>query len=425
METITFGRRAGRHAAEWALANTTVTVPESQLADAERELKTLLGRTSGERPWRSATSSRRRCCRTSASSAARIRCTARSRSSTACASATRHVVVEDKGDVFNSDLTQALELEFLLDSPPACSGCGSRARRAGRPFAPARLPRPRRRELSSSTRSRHWKDGKPTLVLSGDDDEVAAREEEVLMAVDATAHAPEKTIDIALKIWRLDATTGRRALREYEVEAPEWATLLDCLDLVKDQPRRLARLSQELPDDDLRLVRHADGRRRRARLQDADVRHRDRRPRARDLGDGKPADRQGPRRRHGSLLGQVQGDEALPAAGLRPARGRQGAPDLAGADERDPQGVALHQLRLLRLRVQRDGVRSGVHGAAGPREGNALRRRPARRGQGRAARRVQRPSTGSGSAPAATSATSAAPRVSTRATRSRSSAPRR
>ena len=155
------------------------------------------------------------------------------------------------------------------------------------------------------------------------------------------------------------------------------------------QGRRLARLSQELPDDDLRLVRHAHGRGRRARLQDADVRHRDRRPRARDLGDGKPAHRQGPRGRHGSLLGQVQGDEALPAAGLRPARGRQGAPDLAGADERDPQGVALHQLRLLRLRVQRDGVRSGVHGAAGAREGNALRRRPARRGQDRAARRVQ------------------------------------
>ena len=65
------------------------------------------------------------------------------------------------------------------------------------------------------------------------------------------------------------------------------------------------------------------------------------------------------------------------------------ARDLAGADERDPQGVALHQLRLLRLRVQRDGVRPGVHGAAGAREGDALRRRSARRGQGRAARRVQ------------------------------------
>ena len=105
---------------------------------------------------------------------------------------------------------------------------------------------------------------------------------------------------------------------------------------------------------------------------------------------GNLPDRQGPRRRHGAVLGQVQGDEAVPPARLRAARGRQGAPDLAGADERDPQGVALHQLRLLRLRVQRDGVRPGVPRPAGAREGDALRRRPARRRQGRAARRVQR-----------------------------------
>ena len=59
--------------------------------------------------------------------------------------------------------------------------------------------------------------------------------------------------------------------------------------------------------------------------------------------------------------------------------GRQGARDLAGAHERDPQGVALHQLRLLRLGVQRDGVRPGVPRAAGAREGDAVRRRPARR----------------------------------------------
>ena len=156
-------------------------------------------------------------------------------------------------------------------------------------------------------------------------------------------------------------------------------------------PGRLARLPQELPDDDLRLVRHAHGRRRGARVQDAHVRHRAQRPRPGRLGDGEPADRQGPRRRHGSLLGQVQGDEALPPARLRPARGRARARDLAGADERDPQGVALHQLRLLRLRVQRLGRRARVPRPAGARQGDALRRRPARRRQGRAPRRVQRP----------------------------------
>ena len=34
METITYGKRAGRHAAEWALANTTVTVPEGVVSDS-------------------------------------------------------------------------------------------------------------------------------------------------------------------------------------------------------------------------------------------------------------------------------------------------------------------------------------------------------------------------------------------------------
>src|SRR5437762_10584289 len=42
-------------------------------------------------------------------------------------------------------------------------------------------------------------------------------------------------MNVALKIWRFDSTTGDRALREYEVDAPEWATLLDVLDIVKDR----------------------------------------------------------------------------------------------------------------------------------------------------------------------------------------------
>jgi succinate dehydrogenase iron-sulfur subunit len=42
-------------------------------------------------------------------------------------------------------------------------------------------------------------------------------------------------MQVALKIWRYDAVKGDRALREYELDAPEEATLLDCLDIVKDQ----------------------------------------------------------------------------------------------------------------------------------------------------------------------------------------------
>ena len=42
-------------------------------------------------------------------------------------------------------------------------------------------------------------------------------------------------MQVGLKIWRYDSKTGERALREYEVDAPDEATLLDCLDLVKDR----------------------------------------------------------------------------------------------------------------------------------------------------------------------------------------------
>ena len=90
METITFGRRAGRAAAEWALSHTTVEVPESAERDAERELgDAARPRTTASGRGRSATSSARRCSRTSASSAEETRCCASSTSSTACASATR------------------------------------------------------------------------------------------------------------------------------------------------------------------------------------------------------------------------------------------------------------------------------------------------------------------------------------------------
>src|SRR5438105_5278426 len=42
-------------------------------------------------------------------------------------------------------------------------------------------------------------------------------------------------MQVALKIWRYDSSTGDRALKDYECDAPEEATLLDCLDIVKDR----------------------------------------------------------------------------------------------------------------------------------------------------------------------------------------------
>jgi succinate dehydrogenase / fumarate reductase iron-sulfur subunit len=42
-------------------------------------------------------------------------------------------------------------------------------------------------------------------------------------------------MQVPLKIWRYSRETGDRELREYEIDAPEEATLLDCLDIVKDR----------------------------------------------------------------------------------------------------------------------------------------------------------------------------------------------
>jgi succinate dehydrogenase / fumarate reductase flavoprotein subunit len=115
METITFGKRAGRHAAEWALSHTTVEVPVTAEADAARDLKTLLDRREGERPW----SIRDELASTMHENFGVFRrqdqMTRQSEIVAGLRERYERVVVEDKGDVFNNDLTQALELEFLLE----------------------------------------------------------------------------------------------------------------------------------------------------------------------------------------------------------------------------------------------------------------------------------------------------------------------
>src|SRR5881397_877692 len=42
-------------------------------------------------------------------------------------------------------------------------------------------------------------------------------------------------MQVGLKVWRFNARSGERELQEYEIDAPEEATLLDCLDIVKDK----------------------------------------------------------------------------------------------------------------------------------------------------------------------------------------------
>jgi succinate dehydrogenase / fumarate reductase flavoprotein subunit len=131
METITFGRRAGRAAAEWALANTEVEVPESAERDAEVRLRALLGREDGERPWQLRDELGQSMLenfgvfRREEGMAKQLEILGDLRARY------ENVVVEDKGAVFNSDLTQAIELGNMLDTA-LCMVTAGIARRESR-----------------------------------------------------------------------------------------------------------------------------------------------------------------------------------------------------------------------------------------------------------------------------------------------------
>jgi succinate dehydrogenase / fumarate reductase, flavoprotein subunit len=115
METITFGKRSGAAAADWALTHTTVAVPPSLEVEAQRELTELLDRRDGERPWKI----RDELASTMHENFGVFRRENQMKEQERIVGYLREryekVVVEDKGDVFNSDLTQALELGYLLD----------------------------------------------------------------------------------------------------------------------------------------------------------------------------------------------------------------------------------------------------------------------------------------------------------------------
>jgi succinate dehydrogenase flavoprotein subunit len=163
METITFGKRSGRHAADWALTHTTVAVPESQVADAERELRTLLDRTDGERPWQI----RDELAKTMHVNFGVFRreepMTRQGEIVQRLRERYERVVVEDKGNVFNSDLTQALELGFLLELAECMVVSGiARKESRGAHARPHDYP-----ERDDENYLRHtlvtWEDGGPRL----------------------------------------------------------------------------------------------------------------------------------------------------------------------------------------------------------------------------------------------------------------------
>jgi succinate dehydrogenase / fumarate reductase flavoprotein subunit len=115
METITYGRRAGRAAAEEAQTVPARTAPPSATTDAERDVNRLLDRTEGERPHTirdelAATMHENfGVFRREEQMAAQGEIVQRLRERY------ERVVVQDKGSVFNNDLTQALELGYLLE----------------------------------------------------------------------------------------------------------------------------------------------------------------------------------------------------------------------------------------------------------------------------------------------------------------------
>ena len=237
METITFGKRAGRAAAEWALTHTTISVPPAVEADTERELKELLARSEGERPW----AIRDELATTMHENFGVFRreeqMLEQGRIIEGLRERYKRVVVDDKGEIFNNDLTQAIELGFMLDLAECMVVAGlarkeSRGAHARPHDYPDRddekLPQAHDDHLRGRRRGSAW-------LESGDDDQVEAEGEDVLVATESLVRSEYATMTVALKIWRFDASTGERELRDYEVEAPEWACLLDVLDLIKDK----------------------------------------------------------------------------------------------------------------------------------------------------------------------------------------------
>jgi succinate dehydrogenase / fumarate reductase, flavoprotein subunit len=163
METITYGKRVGRHASEWALTHTAVEVPASQETDAERELAQLLDRSEGERPWQI----RNELAESMHENFGVFRREDQMLRVGEVVQGLREryerVVVDDKGSVFNSDLTQALELGYLLQLAECMVVSGLERRESrGAHARPHDFP-----ERDDENFLRHtlvtWEDGAPKL----------------------------------------------------------------------------------------------------------------------------------------------------------------------------------------------------------------------------------------------------------------------
>jgi succinate dehydrogenase / fumarate reductase flavoprotein subunit len=166
METITFGRRAGHHAAEYALAAPAPTGSSAPAArdDAERWVKTLLGNTEGERPWQI----RDELGQSMLDNFGVFRYPEKMERQVGVIDGLREryqrgVVIEDKSDVFNTDLTQAIELGYMLDIASCMLQAGiARKESRGAHSRPSDFPGRDDENFLKHSIS-HWKDGGPVL----------------------------------------------------------------------------------------------------------------------------------------------------------------------------------------------------------------------------------------------------------------------
>ncbi len=167
METITFGRRSGKAAAEWALSRGQAAgsgAADGARADAETWVKGLLDVRSGERPW----PIRDELGLSMLENFGVFRRPEKMAAQEEVVDGLREryergVVVEDKGAVFNSDLTQAIELGYMLDVA-ACMLQAGQARKESRGAHSRPYDFPARDDENFMKHSiSTWVDGAPVL----------------------------------------------------------------------------------------------------------------------------------------------------------------------------------------------------------------------------------------------------------------------
>jgi succinate dehydrogenase/fumarate reductase flavoprotein subunit len=165
METITFGRRSGQAAAEYALeAPAPGGHGDAARADAEAWVKSLLDNAAGERPWKI----RDELGQSMLENFGVFRYAEKMEKQIEVLAGLREryergVIVEDKGDVFNTDLTQAIELGYLLNLADCMLQAGlARKESRGAHSRPADYPDRDDESFLKHSISR-WEDGGPVL----------------------------------------------------------------------------------------------------------------------------------------------------------------------------------------------------------------------------------------------------------------------